>query len=59
MNGPVPNMTILKMSIMVAHFRTIVIDISTPYKNNFRNNTDESVNLESTELVEMANYNVI
>ena len=33
---------------MVARFRIIAIDFHTPYKgNNFRNNTDESVNLES------------
>ena len=33
---------------MVARFRIVAIDFHTPYKgNNFRNNTNESVNLES------------
>ena len=36
------------MSIMVARLHIIVIDFHILYKgNNFRNNTDESVNLES------------
>ena len=33
---------------MVSSFRIIAIDFRIPYKgNNFHNNTDESVNLES------------
>ena len=37
---------------MVAHFRIIAIDFCTLYKgNNFRNNMDKSVNLESLSVI--------